>query len=58
MAWTAPRTWVTGEVVTASVMNVHVRDNLLALSTHFHDTGAGGEGDRLRYARWLLLMGA
>lgn len=29
MAWTAPRTWVTAEIVTASVMNTHVRDNLL-----------------------------
>ena len=29
MAWTAPRTWVTGEVVTAALMNTHVRDNLL-----------------------------
>jgi len=28
MAWTAPRTWVTSEVVTAAVMNTHVRDNL------------------------------
>lgn len=27
MAWTSPRTWVTGEIVTASLMNVHVRDN-------------------------------
>lgn len=32
MAWTAPRTWVTGEVVTASIMNTHVRDN-------FNETG-------------------
>lgn len=32
MAWTAPRTWVVGEVVTASMMNTHVRDNLKALS--------------------------
>lgn len=31
MAWTAPRTWVTGEVVTASQMNTHVRDDMLAL---------------------------
>ena len=31
MAWTAPRTWVTGELVTAALMNTHVRDNLLAL---------------------------
>ena len=27
MGWTAPRTWVDGEVVTASIMNTHVRDN-------------------------------
>lgn len=28
MAWSAPRTWSVGEVVTASIMNTHVRDNL------------------------------
>lgn len=33
MAWTAPRTWSTGELVTATMMNTHVRDNLLALKT-------------------------
>lgn len=27
MAWTAPRTWVVGEIVTAALMNTHVRDN-------------------------------
>src|SRR5262245_1195540 len=27
MAWTTPRTWVPGELVTASMMNLHVRDN-------------------------------
>ena len=32
MAWTAPRTWVTGETVTAALMNVHLRDNLLETS--------------------------
>ena len=31
MSWTAPRTWVTDEVVTSSLMNTHVRDNELAL---------------------------
>ncbi len=31
MAWTAPRTWVTGETVTAALMNTHIRDNLLAV---------------------------
>lgn len=30
MSWTAPRTWVTGEIVTASLLNTHLRDNLLA----------------------------
>lgn len=30
--WTAPRTWVAGEVVTAAIMNVHVRDNLSDLN--------------------------
>lgn len=29
MAWTTPRTWVTNEIVTAAIMNAHVRDNLL-----------------------------
>jgi len=29
MGWTAPRTWVAGEIVTASIMNSAVRDNLL-----------------------------
>lgn len=29
MAWTAARTWVAGETVSASIMNTHVRDNLL-----------------------------
>ena len=32
MTWTAPRTWVSGETVTASIMNTHVRDNLNALA--------------------------
>jgi hypothetical protein len=29
VAWTAPRTWVTGETVTAALLNTHLRDNLL-----------------------------
>lgn len=32
MAWTAPRTWVSGETLTAALMNTHVRDNLLETS--------------------------
>lgn len=34
MAWTAPRTWVTGEIPTAAIFNTHVRDNLLFLFPH------------------------
>lgn len=32
MGWTAPRTWVAGETVTAAMLNQHLRDNLLALT--------------------------
>lgn len=32
MAWTAPRTWVSSEVVTAAQMNAHIRDNLNAIN--------------------------
>jgi hypothetical protein len=28
MAWTTPRTWVGGELVTAAIFNTHIRDNL------------------------------
>lgn len=34
MAWTAPRTWTDGELVTAAIMNPHVRDNLNATWAH------------------------
>lgn len=34
MAWTDPRTWTDGELVTAAIMNPHVRDNLNALGPH------------------------
>lgn len=30
MAWTAPRTYVAGETLTAAILNAHVRDNLNA----------------------------
>jgi hypothetical protein len=29
MSWNVPRTWITSEVVTAAMMNSHVRDNFL-----------------------------
>ena len=31
MAWTTPRTWVASELVTATLLNTHLRDNLVAL---------------------------
>ena len=33
MAWTTPRTWAASETVTASMMNQHVRDNLITVGT-------------------------
>lgn len=32
MAWTTPRTWTDGELVTAALLNAHIRDNLTALA--------------------------
>jgi len=34
MAWTAPRTWVDGELETAAIFNPHIRDNFLAAGPH------------------------
>ncbi len=31
MAWSTPRTWVTGEIVTATLLNTELRDNLLSV---------------------------
>lgn len=31
--WTTPRTFATGELITASILNVHIRDNMNALHT-------------------------
>ena len=28
MAWTTPRTWVAGELLTAALLNTHLRDNI------------------------------
>ncbi|MCZ2097324.1 MAG: hypothetical protein LC121_13895 [Anaerolineae bacterium] len=39
--WTTPRTWETGWLVTASDLNTHLRDNLLAL--------AEGSGAQVEY---------
>jgi len=44
MAWTSPRTWVAGELVTAALMNAHVRDNLLILKDPVSDDYLTNEG--------------
>jgi hypothetical protein len=36
MAWTNPRTWTDGELVTKAIMDVHVRDNLNAIGARQH----------------------
>ena len=41
MAWTAPRTWVSGEIVTAVALNTDLRDNLNELASHDHSGGSG-----------------
>lgn len=40
MAWTTPRTWVTDELVTATIMNTHVRDNLSYLKGRTDESDA------------------
>lgn len=32
MAWTSPRTWLSGEVLTAALLNLHLRDNMAGTS--------------------------
>lgn len=39
MAWTTPRTWVAGELVTESILNEQIRDNFNILTTSIDDTG-------------------
>tara|TARA_R110002020_G_scaffold2230_3_gene10423 strand:- start:31323 stop:32504 length:1182 start_codon:yes stop_codon:yes gene_type:complete len=39
MAWTTPRTWVSGELVTAALMNSAIRDNLNILKVPINDSG-------------------
>jgi hypothetical protein len=55
MAWTAPRTWTASEVVTAAMMNAHVRDNELVLKT---GRGADGRVADISSATFASLSGA
>ena len=43
MAWTTPRDWASGELVTHTLINQQLRDNLSVLSSHTH-SGAAGDG--------------
>lgn len=38
--WTTPRTWTPGELVTALMLNQHIRDNLNILKTNIGDDGS------------------
>jgi hypothetical protein len=40
MAWTPPKTWTAGELVTAAALNVHLRDNELDLNTRVQAVAA------------------
>jgi len=65
MAWTAPRTWVAGETVTAALLNTHIRDNLNAIGgawTTYTPTVNGypiSSTTRARYAecgKWITVQ--
>lgn len=42
MTWTAPRTWVVGETLTAALLNTHIRDNELDIDSRLDALEAGG----------------
>ena len=54
MAWTAPRTYTTGEMITAAILNVHVRDNQTAIDGHLH-SGSAGDGNKNMSALHLTI---
>ena len=41
MAWTAPTSWVAGQMVVTADLNNEIRDNLLELDFHNHSGGSG-----------------
>lgn len=54
MAWTTPRDWTTGELVTEAMMDTHVKDNLVYLKQRelwvpvtYGDNGLGPQGDHV-----------
>ena len=60
MAWTAPRTWVTDELVTSSLMNTHLRDNMnamLPVGTFILRAAAYATTETAVETRWLQCNG-
>lgn len=45
MAWTAPRNWIASEIVTAALMNTHIRDNETELRAGGIALASGAAGD-------------
>ena len=43
MAFSTPRTWTSGELVTDTILNAHIKDQFDALSSHAH-SGSAGDG--------------
>lgn len=48
MAYTTPRTWVASELVTAALLNTHLRDNLAALNAGAIAVASQAAGDWLQ----------
>lgn len=58
--WTAPRTWVTGELVTGSLLNTHLRDNLnsvLPIGTYILRAANYATVETAVEGRWLQCNG-
>ena len=56
MAWTTPRTWTTGELVTAAQMNEQVRDNETYLKDQFNTaSGHDHDGSDSKQIAWSIM---
>ncbi len=62
MAWTAPKTWSSGETLTAANFNTHIRDNLLVAGPHLIARKTAdqsqGTGSFVDDSHLVLAMGA
>ena len=52
MAWTSPRTWVSGETVTHTELNTHIRDNLDFLHSKDHASAYQTANQNLLDSTW------